>query len=318
MSTQIDAAASSSGTLRRWRRHRPTPRESLIDFEIPRTGTGIIRRATQMGEHAVLLIVCLISIAPLYVMVVTSLKSSQEFNSHPASLAPPAHLEFGKYAQAWNELGFSTMMQNSLILSVASSTVTTVVACIAGFALSRLRFAGRRLVLVSMVAFMSVPAIVVVVPLFGLMSSWGLVDSYIAAPLAEIGLSLPFAIFLVYTFMREIPEDLFAAAAVDGASSFQQLFKIALPLSRPVLLTVALITGIFAWNDLLIPLVLWQSQQMQVLMVGLANLAPGHEGSVDIPLVMAGVGISVLPVVVLFLLARKLFIQGFLGGALKS
>jgi ABC-type glycerol-3-phosphate transport system permease component len=307
-------------TLPRRRLRRPGARRARpsSDFDIPRTGSLPMRSVARLVEQVLMALIAFISLAPLYAMVITSLKTTHDFNLHPGSLAPPAHPSFSKYAEAWNDLGFSTMMKNSLVLSVVSSVVTTALAAFAGFALSRMRFPGRRLVLVTMIAFMSVPAIAIIVPIFLLMVRWGLINTYPAAPIAEIGLLLPFAIYLVYTFMVDIPEDLFSAAAVDGASPLQQLIRIALPLSRPVLLTVALITAIFAWNDLLIPLVLWQSEDLQVLMVGLANIAPGHTGAVDVPLIMAGVSISVLPVIVLFLLARRLFVQGFLSGAIKG
>jgi ABC-type glycerol-3-phosphate transport system permease component len=313
-------AEVESGALagRPRRRARLRRERRGAEFDVPRTGTLPIRTLARLAEQILMVLIAFVSLAPLYAMVVTSLKTTQDFNLHPGSVAPPTHPHFSKYVEAWNDLGFSTMMKNSLILSIVSSVLTTALAAVAGFALSRLHFRGRRLVLVAMIAFMSVPAIAIVVPLFLVMVRWGLINTYVAAPVAEIGLSLPFAIYLVYTFMVDIPEELFSAAAVDGASPLQQLIRIAIPLSRPVLLTVALITGIFAWNDLLIPLVLWQSQGLQVLMVGLANLAPGHTGAADVPLLMAGVSISVLPVIVLFLLARRLFVQGFLGGAVKG
>jgi ABC-type glycerol-3-phosphate transport system permease component len=290
----------------------------VTDFEVPRTGSALARRAVRLVEQLFMVTIALISMLPLYAMLITSFKTTEQFNEHPGSLLPPSHLSFTNYAEAWTELGFSTMLQNSLILSIVSAVGTTSIATTAGFAMSRLRFRGRRAILIAMIAFMSVPVIAVIVPLFVLMNSWGILNTYLAAPLAEIGLVLPFATYLVYTFMREMPSELFQAAAVDGASTMRQFFHVALPLSRPVIITVALITGIFAWNDLLVPLVLWQSPDLQVLMVGLANLAPGHTGAVDVPLLMAGVSISILPVIALFLAARRFFIEGFVTGSLKG
>jgi raffinose/stachyose/melibiose transport system permease protein len=296
------------------RRTKAVPSE----FEVPRTGSAPRRLVVKGLEQAFMVGAALVSLLPLYAMAVVSLKSTKEFNASPSSLAPSGDLGFAQYAEAWSDLGFSTMLRNSLLLSGVSAVVTTLLAAIASFSLARLGYPGKRLVLVAMIVFMSVPAIVVLVPLFAILSGWDLINTYLAAPLAEIGLLLPFAIYLVYTFMMDLPEDLFAAAAVDGATTLRQFLYVAVPLSRPVLLTVALISGIFAWNDLLVPLILWQSEELQVLMVGLANLAPGQTGSVDVPLVMAGVSISVFPILGLFLLARQMFIEGFLGGAVKS
>jgi ABC-type glycerol-3-phosphate transport system permease component len=128
---------------------------------------------------------------------------------------------------------------------------------------------------------------------------------------------LPFGVFLVYTFMRELPRDVFDAAAVDGISPTRLLLWIAIPMARPILLTVGLVTLIFSWNDLLIPLVLWQGEDLRVLMVGLAGLAPGRAGAVDIPLVMAAVWLSILPIIVLFALGRRIILRGLIRGNLR-
>lgn len=287
------------------------------EFVVPRTGNQFVRSITRLGEQFVMLVLALFSLAPLYAMTVISLKPTAEFRADFASLGFPAHPTFEKFVEAWSGLDFASLVWNSLIFSVSSALVTTVVAAMAGFALARGSFAGRRALIVLFIALISVPAIVVVVPLFELMANLGLINTYPAAITAEIGLLVPFATYLVYTFVREIPAELFNAAAVDGASTPRQLWTISLPLSKPVLATVALISAVWAWNDLLVPLILWQSEDLKVLMVGLASLAPGRAGGVDMPLVMAGVAISVIPIVVLFVLAKRFFIGGLVEGALK-
>jgi ABC-type glycerol-3-phosphate transport system permease component len=180
-----------------------------------------------------------------------------------------------------------------------------------------MRVPGSRFFVAGFIALMAVPAIVMILPLFRMFSELGLVNEYPSAIIAEVGINLPFAVFLTYTFMRDIPVELFKAAEVDGASWLHQLFHIAIPLSRPILATVALVTGIYAWNDLLVPLILWQSNSLQTLMVGLANLAPGRAGAVDIPLVMAGVCISVIPIIVIFLFMQRALVRGLVEGGLK-
>jgi ABC-type glycerol-3-phosphate transport system permease component len=292
-------------------------RRDTSDFVVPRSGTRTIRVAIQALQHLAMLAASFVAVAPLYLMVVTSLKTTEEFSANSASIAPPKDVTFEKYAEAWTDLDFSLLMQNSLVLSLVTAAVTTCVSALAAFALAQIDFKGRRILLVLTISLMSVPAIVVVVPLFKLFTSLGLLNAYPSAIVAEIGISIPFGVYLAYTFMREIPRELFLAAAVDGASRLRQLVSVALPLSRPVLTTIALVTGVFAWNDLLIPLVLWQSEELQVLMVGLANLAPGRAGAVDIPLAMAGVSMSVLPIVALFLVAQRAFVRGLVEGGVK-
>ena len=145
-----------------------------------------------------------------------------------------------------------------------------------------------------------------------------MVNTYPAAIIAEIGLErLPSVRISSTRSCAKYPRELFQAAEIEGASAVKQLIWVAVPLSRAVIMTVALIGALFAWNDLLVPLVLWQSEDLRVLMVGLANLAPGRQGGVDVPLVMAGVCISVVPVVILFLFTRRFFVKGLLEGSLK-
>jgi ABC-type glycerol-3-phosphate transport system permease component len=114
--------------------------------------------------------------------------------------------------------------------------------------------------------------------------------------------------------MRDLPDELFEAAEVDGASRWRQFVEIALPMSVPALVTTMVICAMYAWNELLIPLIFWQTEQLATLMVGLAVLAPGRSGAQDIPLLMAGVTISVLPLAVAFLIGRKALVRGLVEG----
>lgn len=286
-------------------------------FNIPENRGRLSDTAKTLGVQAAMLVLSFICLAPFYAMLATGLKTSREFDSTFGSIAFPKDVTFEKFAQAWTGLEFGALVVNSSILSISSAVIVTAVASIGAFSLARLRLPGARGFVVMFIAMMAVPPIVVVLPLFVLFSDLDLVNKYPSAIIAEVGINLPFAVFLLYTFMREIPQELFKAAEIDGASVIRQFQVIALPLSRPILATVALVTAVFAWNDLLLPLILWQSKSLQTLMVGLANIAPGKAGTVDIPLVMAGVCISVLPMIVLFLFAQRTLIRGLVEGSIK-
>ena len=292
----------------------PEPREEIA---IQRQGSRLGRLVTRTAEHAFLTMVSLVCVLPLYVMVVTAFKPTSEFRGGIDSLKPPASPTLDKVTAVWTDLGFGALLRNSAVLSISSAIGTVVLSACFGFALARGEMRGRRALVVFMIAIMAVPAIVVIVPMFKLMVEFGILNTFPAAIVVEIGLLVPLGAYLSYVFMRDIPEEIFQSAAVDGASLFEQFVWIALPIAKPVLLTVGLITAVFAWNDLLVPLVLWQSEDLRVLMVGLASLAPGRTGSVDIPLVMAAVLISVAPVVVVFALTRRLFVEGLTEGSLR-
>ena len=273
---------------------------------------GARRALTTLGDHAVLLAAALLSLLPLYLMLVASFQRSSDFDG--VALLPTVHPTFDNYSTVWGEFGFDRMFVNSLVLSLSAALIATVLAAGAAYGFTRFRFAGRGVLLGGLIGMMAIPAIVVIVPLFILMSDLGLVNQRASGIVAEAGIQLPFAVFLLYSYMNDLPAELFEAAEVDGASRWRQFVEIALPLSRPALATTFVISAIYAWNDLLIPLVLWQTEQLTTLMVGLATLGPGRTGVGDIPLLMAGVTISVLPLLVVFLIGRRALVRGLVEG----
>jgi len=272
----------------------------------------LARLGARVAEHGLLATVALICAFPLYVMAIASFQRARDFDG--AALLPGLPLTLDNYTGAWNDLGFDRMFVNSTVLSLSSAAIATLLAAGAAYGFTRFRFAGRGVLLAGVVGMMAIPAIVIIVPLFVVMSDLGLVNRMGSAILAEAGLLLPFAVFLLYSYMRDLPRELFEAAEVDGASHWRQFAEIALPLSRPALATTMVVSAIYAWNDLLIPLVLWQTEQLTTLMVGLALLGPGRTGVQDVPLLMAGVVISIVPLLVAFLFARGGLIRGLTEG----
>jgi ABC-type glycerol-3-phosphate transport system permease component len=280
--------------------------------ERTRTRRRASRVALRAGEHWFLAAVAFVCVFPLYVMLVASFQRASDFDG--AALLPTLSPTLDNYTRVWDELGFDEMFVNSTVLSLSSALIATLLAAGAAYGFTRFRFAGRGVLLTAVIGMMAIPAIVIVVPLFVVMSDLGLVNERSSAILAEAGLLLPFAIFLLYSYMRDLPVELFEAADVDGASRWRQFLEIALPLSRPALATTFVVSAIYAWNDLLIPLVLWQTEQLTTLMVGLALLGPGRSGTQDVPLLMAGVTISIAPLLLVFLVARKSLVRGLTEG----
>lgn len=269
----------------------------------------------RIAQQAFILLIVIVSLAPLYTAFITSLTPRGELSG--GGVIPPSNPTFDNYLLAWGDLGFQGMFSNSVILAITSAIGTTLLGAAAAFALVRFRFKGRRVLLVAIIGAIAVPPIVIIIPLFLTMSDLGWVNTYHSAIIAEIGLLLPFAIFLLYSFMKDLPDDLFDAAALDGAGSIGQFWHVALPLSRSALVTTAIVSGIFAWNELLVPLILWQQDKFQTLMLGLATLGPGRTGVRDVPLLMAGVTITIVPLVILFVVGRRALIRGLTEGALK-
>lgn len=278
----------------------------------PRRRSAVRRLAASAGEHGFLLAVAFVSVFPLYVMLVASFQRSTSFSG--AALLPTLHPTFDNYTQVWSELGFDRMFVNSVVLSLSSAAIATLLAAGAAYGFTRFRFAGRNALLVGIVATMAIPPIVVIVPLFVVMSDLRLVNELSSAILVEVGLNIPFATFLLFTYMKDLPVELFESAEVDGASRWRQFVEIALPVSLPALATTMVVCAMYAWNELLIPLVFWQTEQLTTLMVGLAILGPGRSGAQDVPLLMAGVTISVAPLILAFLIGRRALVRGLVEG----
>jgi ABC-type glycerol-3-phosphate transport system permease component len=204
---------------------------------------------------------------------------------------------------------------NSVTITAASLIVATAVATIAAFAITRLRFRGRIILLRLMIALMVVPPAVLILPLFLGLQPLGLVNTYQGVVLIYSGLLIPISVYMLTSFFRTLPGELFEAARIDGASLWQILVRIVLPLSAPGFVTLVVVNALWVWNELLIALVFLQDDQKRTLMAGL-TLFKGHY-SINEPLVMAGTFLSVLPMLLLFLFGQRFFVRGLVAGAVK-
>lgn len=274
-----------------------------------------LRRGLQgVAQHGVMVLAAAVCLAPFYLMLVTSVGG---LDQQTMTGRPPADPSWDGYRVVWDDLQFRQKTLNSAILSVASASVTVVLASVTAFGFARFDVRGLGTGLRVLIALMAVPPIVIVVPLFILVVRLGLLDTYAAGILIESGLLLPFAVYLLYTSMVSLPGDVFEAAAVDGAGSARQFWYIALPLARPAVATTFVVCGAFAWNDLLVPLVFWQSERLQTLMVGLATLQPGRAGGQPVALTMAGSVIAVAPLLLLYLVGRRGLMRGLSEGTAR-
>jgi multiple sugar transport system permease protein len=184
----------------------------------------------------------------------------------------------------------------------------------AGYAFAKLRFAGRERLFGLLLGALVIPGQVGMLPLFLMLKEMGLVNSY--AGVVVPGIASIFGIFLIRQYVMGIPDGLLDAARVDGAGEWRVFLTVILPLSRPILVALGVITFLGTWNDFLWPLVILTDQDMFTLPVALANLFGEHVQDPEI--MMAGSVVTVLPVIVLFLSLQRYYIEGMLGGALKG
>jgi len=205
-------------------------------------------------------------------------------------------------------------LANSLLLAVAVTALSMFFNVMAGYAFAKLRFAGRERIFRLMLGALVIPGQVAMVPLFLLLKHLGLVNSYggiIVPALASI-----FGIFLVRQYALSIPDDLLEAARIDGASEWRIFGLVVVPLLRPIIVTLAVFTLLGTWNDFMWPLIVLTDQDLYTLPVALASLSREHVQ--DNELMMAGAVLTIVPVLVVFLVLQRYYIQGLTMGSVKA
>ncbi len=237
---------------------------------------------------------------PFAWMVSTSLKSPAEVFAYPVIWIPRQPM-WSNYAQAFGIAGFDRMFFNSVFIATASVTLNLLTSSLAGFAFARLRFRGRDILFALYLATLMIPGQVTLIPVFILIRALGWYDSY-AALIAPSAVSV-FSAFLLRQFFRSIPPDLDEAARIDGAGSLRIWWQIALPLARPALATVAVLSFLGSWNDFLWPLIVIHSRDLWTIPLGLSMFQGQY--AVQWHLLMAGTTIAVLPVLLLYAVGQK-------------
>jgi ABC-type glycerol-3-phosphate transport system permease component len=264
-------------------------------------------------KQVILVFFSVVAIYPIYYMVVTAFKTRTSWLHNQFGL--PIPFTFQNIIDALNKGNIPLWFRNSMIVTVASLIVSTIVSALAAYALARFRFKGRDFYFNSMITLMVIPPAVLILPLFVLMVNIGLVNKLPSVIIIYSGLLIPFSVYLLVSFFRSLPPELFDAAAIDGCSNLDTFWRITVPLSTPALVTLIVVNALFVWNELFIALVFLQDERVKTLMPGL-TLFKGHF-TVNEPLIMAGTLIATIPMVLLYLFGQRLFVEGLVAGAVK-
>jgi multiple sugar transport system permease protein len=270
-------------------------------------------RAHAIAVNGALTLLAIFSIAPLLWMLSVSFMPVGEASHFPPPFLPSS-LSWENYRQLFERIGIGSYFGNSLLVSAAITLLSLLINTMAGYAFAKLRFAGRDRIFQLLLAALVIPAQVTMLPLFLMMKQLGLANSY--AGVVVPALATVFGIFLVRQYARSIPDELLEAARIDGAGELRIFFQIVLPMLKPVLVTLAIFTFMASWNDFMWPLIVLTDQEHYTLPVALASLSREHIQ--DVEMMMAGAVITVLPVLALFLLLQRYYIQGLLLGSVKG
>jgi raffinose/stachyose/melibiose transport system permease protein len=257
----------------------------------------------------------LIILGPFLWLILSSLKSPAEIaTAEPFTF--PEKLMWQNYVDAWNIGSFGDLIGNSLINLAGVILLTLLICAPAGYALAKIRFPFKEWVFYTFLLGLTIPIQAIIIPLYQVLQALGLINSLTGITLAQVSNGIPFGIFLMRSFFAGVPDELVEAAKVDGATHFQILTRVFLPISRPAILALVVISALATWNDFFLPLVVLISPDVQTLPLGLVRFAGTYTS--EYRLVFAGTVISFLPIVILYLLTQRRFTEGLTQGAIKG
>ena len=257
----------------------------------------------------------LLSLFPLFWMVRSSLMSNLEIFRYPPLLLP-TKWRFDNYAKAFTLLPFHRYFLNTLIIAIPAVFGVLTTSSMAAYAFARLEFPGKNLIFSLVIASMLMPMACTIIPIFAGWASLGLIDTFLPLIIPPFLGGGGVNIFLTRQFLRTIPRELDEAALIDGASHVRVMTAILLPLIKPVLITIGLFTFVYNWNDLMGPILYLNSSDNNTISQGLANFRSGF--GTDYRAIMAITTLTISPVVAVFLVGQKYFVEGIALSGLKA
>jgi len=260
-----------------------------------------------------LLFVVLISLFPVYFVVITSFKTDQEVIESTYRL--PQRISFENYDAAWHVGRFKYYIPNTVIITVCTLAVVLSLSSASGFVLAKLKLPFEKAIFVFFLAGFTVPFFGYMVSLFYFLKDLHLINRRLGVILTFGALYLPFGIFLMRSFFRSIPEEMLDAARMDGCSVLQTLVRIIIPLATPAILTLIVVQSLWSWNDLIVPLIILHEEKLRPISVGLTFLQSKYQQ--NYPLTAAGTTLSAIPIIVIYLIFQKQVIRGIMQGSIK-
>jgi raffinose/stachyose/melibiose transport system permease protein len=264
--------------------------------------------------YLVMAVVVALTLYPMVWMVFGSLKSTGEFYTNIWGWPHAWH--WHNFVAAWQDAGLGNKFINSVIATVGTLLLVLPLTAMAGYAFAKVQFPGRRFFYYFVLVGIMIPFGVSAIPVLTVVINLGLFNSRLGLILVYAAQSMPFGIFLMYSFFRSIPDELEEAALVDGCSRFSAFWRVVLPLAKPGVATLLIFVGTSTWNEYFMASVLLHQPNLQTLPLGLVNFTSQH--TTNYPELFAALATVTLPVVVVYILAQRQFISGLTAGALKG
>jgi N-acetylglucosamine transport system permease protein len=272
------------------------------------TGTRRVRRsggdkAVETTSHVLLAVWSVVVIVPFLWVVLSSFKTTKEILASPFSL--PAHWQFDNYAHAWTDAGIRQFFVNTVIVVGVALVLVMLLGAMCAYVLARFTFPGSQFIYYLMLAGLTIPIFLAIVPLFFILKNIGLINTLPGLIMVYVAFALPFTVFFLYAFFRTLPDDVYEAALIDGAGEWRTFFRIMLPMARPGMAAVAIFNFLGLWNQFLLPVALNTDQSKYVLTQGMASFASQAGYAVDFGALFAAVVITVVPVLIVYVIFQR-------------
>ncbi len=277
-----------------------TTERGLTERRSVRTGGDT---AVESSSHVLLTVWTVIVIVPFLWVVLSSFKSTKEILASPFSL--PAHWRFENYAHAWTDAGIRKFFVNTVIVVCVALVLVMLLGAMCAYVLARFPFPGARFIYYSMLAGLTFPIFLAIVPLFFILKNAALLNTLPGLIMVYVAFALPFTVFFLYAFFKSLPQDVYEAALIDGAGEWRAFFQIMLPMARPGIAAVAIFNFLGLWNQFLLPVALNTDPSKYVLTQGMASFASQAGYAVDFGALFAAVVITVVPVLVVYLIFQR-------------
>lgn len=270
------------------------------------------KKTENIGRTIIAIFISIVHLIPFYILTTTAIKPMTDLTSR---WMLPKEIFLENFSYALEKGNLLVSMTNSIMITAISVILIVIVGATAAYPLARVKSKVNTMALSLILAVMMIPPLSMLVPLYSMMSKMGLINSYLGIILITVTSGLPLSIFLYTNFIKTIPVDLDQAASIDGCTKFKLFYKIILPLLKPVTATVIILSGVNIWNDYQYPLYILQSPKMQT--VTLAVSAFFSQNTSNLNAAAAAAMLAILPVVVIYLILQKQFIQGMVDSAIK-
>ncbi len=257
-----------------------------------------------------------IELYPLFWLFMSSLKSRDDYLNNPA-WSLPTEIVWSNYASAWIDGNLAVTIRNSMLATLPSLFFIIVLGVAAGFALEILVFRGRNAILLTILAGIMIPGQMILLPLFTIYSQLHITGTLWPLILTYTATGLPLTVFMMATYFRAIPKEIFEAATIDGASMLRAFFSIGFPMVRNAVVTVALVQFFLIWNDLLLAITFANSKQLQTVQAGLLTFS-GQFGSLDYGPLFAAICITTGGLLIIYLFLNQRIMKGLTAGSLKG